>query len=139
LKFEEQKTHRKSETRKTHKGRASHEFLSSFINLAEGSKFLILLADESIVELEAESVDNVLDTWGPPIDWDDYALIPDEVSFKSSTTAFYRLDDEKLAQLTAHGYTDLRVTTNHGDRDISKRKPAKEIQAVLGCITGSQE
>jgi hypothetical protein len=132
LKFEEQKT------REKRKGRPGSDFLSSFIRIDKDSRLLVLLADESIVELEAERVDNDLDTWGPPVDWDDYSMT-NKVDYRSSTMAYYRLDDETLAQLVALGYTDLRVPTNHGDRDISKSKPAKEIQAVLGCIRGEQE
>ena len=132
LKFEEQKT------REKRKGRPGNDFLSSFIRIDKDSRFLVLLGDESIVELEAEWVENDLDTWGPPVDWDDYSMT-NKVDYRSSTTAYYRLDDDTLAQLVASGYTDLRVPTNQGDRDISKKKPADEIQAVLGCTQGNQE
>ena len=82
LKFEEQKT------RDKRKGRPGNDFLSGFIRIDKNSRFLVLLGDESIVELEAEWVENDLDTRGPPVDWDDYSMTS-TVDYRSSTTAYY--------------------------------------------------
>lgn len=119
-------------TRPKRDGRPSEAALAQLLSIEEGSTFLILLADETIVELKAESVTV------------EYAVRP--VAMMEETTPFsqyditktvianYPLDEESYSKLIAHGYTDLRITTTEGDMDFSKSKQALEIQKVLNCI-----
>jgi len=80
----------------------------------EGGKLLILMADDSIVELAAyEPVK--LSSW--------------------SAVVKYELDENTLAALTAQGTTDVRVSTKHDEHDFSfGRKPTTRMQFVLGCL-----
>lgn len=81
--------------------------------IPEGGKLLILMADDSIVELAAyESVK--LTGW--------------------SVVVKYELDENTLAALTAQGTTDIRVSTVHDEHDFSfGKKPTTRMQFVLGC------
>lgn len=119
-------------TRPKTDGRPSQATLARILGIDEGSKFLILLADESIVALQAESVTVDYSVW--PVAQMEETTQFSKYDIKKTVTANYRLDDESYEMLIAHGYTDLRITTTEGDRDYSKSKPAKEIQEVLGCI-----
>jgi len=79
----------------------------------EGGKLLILMADDSIVELSAyEEVK--LSGW--------LAVVK------------YELDENTLAALTAQGTTDIRVSTKYDEHDFSfGKKPTTRMQFVLGC------
>jgi len=59
----------------------------------------------------------------------------DKFELRTSIITRYEVNDEQLKNLTSQGWTDLRITTTDGDMDFSKRKPAKEIQTVLGCVS----
>jgi hypothetical protein len=82
--------------------------------IPEGGKLLVLMADDSIVELAAyESVK--LTSW--------------------SVVVKYELDAETLEALTAQGTTDIRVSTIHDEHDFSfGKKPTTRMQFVLGCL-----
>ena len=83
--------------------------------IPEGAKLLILMADESIVELAAYE-----ETW-----------VED-----SSAVVLYELNDETLQSLTTQGTTDIRVSTSAGDHDFNfGKKPTDRMQYVLGCVT----
>jgi hypothetical protein len=79
----------------------------------EGGKLLILMADDTIVELAAyESVK--ISGWS------------DVVKFE--------LDEDTLAALTAQGTTDIRLSTRYDEHDFSfGKKPTTRMQFVLGC------
>jgi hypothetical protein len=119
-------------TRPKRDGRPSQAVLARLLSIDEGSKFLILLADESIVELQAESV--AVEYSVRPVEMMEDTTQFSNYDIKKTVTANYPLDDESYAKLIAHAYTDLRITTTDGDRDYSKKKPATEIQDVLNCI-----
>lgn len=81
--------------------------------VAEGAKLLILMADDSVVELTA------------------YQRV---VGASRSTIIKFELDDDAFAALTAQGTTDIRLSTNSGDHDFSfGKKPMTKMQFVLGC------
>ena len=119
-------------TRPKRAGRPNEAALSRILSIEEGSKFLILLEDETIVELQAESV--AVDYSVRPVKQMEDTTPFNKYDITKTVTANYPLDEESYSQLIAQGYTDLRITTTHGDRDYSKSKPAKEIQEVLNCI-----
>ena len=80
----------------------------------EGGKLLILMADDTIVELAAyESV---------------------KISGWHNVVKF-ELDDDTLAALTAQGTTDIRLSTRYDEHDFSfGKKPTTRMQFVLGCL-----
>jgi hypothetical protein len=80
----------------------------------QGGKLLILMADDSIVELAA--YDSVkLTSW--------------------SVVVKYELDENTLAALTDQGTTDIRVSTRYDEHDFSfGKKPTTRMQFVLGCL-----
>ena len=79
----------------------------------EGGKLLILMADDTIVELAAyESVK------------------PDR-----NAIVKFELDSATLQALTAQGTTDIRLSTIEDEHDFSfGNKPTGRMQYVLGCI-----
>lgn len=82
--------------------------------IPEGAKLLVLMADGSIVELSAYE-----ETWVRSRD----------------TVILYELNDELLTALTAHGATDIRVSTNQSDYDFSfGKKPTDRMRFVLECV-----
>lgn len=87
-------------------------------SIAAGAPLLLLMADDSVVELAA---DNTL------------------ADKKNANLIFarYELDDETHAALVAQGITDIRVTTNIGEIDFylgKTKKPSGKVQESLGCI-----
>jgi hypothetical protein len=82
--------------------------------IPEGGKLLILMADDTIVELAAH----------------------ESVKLTSSNVIVkYELDAEALKALMAQGTTDIRVSTRYDEHDFSfGKKPMTRMQFVLACI-----
>ena len=80
----------------------------------DGGKLLILMADDTIVELAAfESV----------------------ILGSRNTIVRFELDSESLQALTAQGATDIRLSTIEDEHDFSfGNKPTGRMQYVLSCI-----
>lgn len=84
------------------------------MSVLEGASLLVLMADDSVVELAAYE-----EVWIE----------------NSSVVIHYELNAETMAALTAQGTSDIRVTTNHGDHDFNfGNKPTDRMQFVLGCV-----
>ncbi len=80
----------------------------------EGGKLLILMADDTIVELAA------------------YELV--KLTSRNVIVRF-ELDSETLQALIAQGTTDIRLSTIEDEHDFSfGNKPTGRMQYVLGCI-----
>ncbi|MDH4054754.1 MAG: hypothetical protein OEW73_07635 [Gammaproteobacteria bacterium] len=80
----------------------------------EGGKLLILMADDTIVELAA------------------YEEV--KLSGRNAIVRF-ELDAASLQALTAQGTTDIRLSTIEDEHDFSfGNKPTGRMQYVLGCI-----
>jgi hypothetical protein len=103
------------------------KYLGLKINLVEvpggasitaGAPLWVLMVDESIVELAADTT----------------------LSDKDSANivfARYELTEETHAALLAQGVTDIRVTTSIGEIDFylgKTKKPSGKVQESLGCI-----
>ncbi len=81
--------------------------------IAEGAKLLVLMADDSIVELAA------------------YNHV---AAAGRNAVVRFELDAAAFSALTEQGATDIRISTSNGDHDFSfGRKPTTKMQFVLGC------
>lgn len=90
-------------------------YKGSPVIIPKGARLLVLMADESIVELAAYEEIWVKD---------------------SSEVILYELADETLQALTTQGTTDIRVSTSDRDHDFNfGKKPTDRMQYVLGCVT----
>lgn len=109
--------------------RPTKQDLDNFLVVEEGANLLLLLPDDSILELHATTA----------IRGDaDFTLSEDTVHYSITSTEIviqYELDAAAVAALTAQGVNDMRATTTSGEIDFtSGRKPAKAIQEALGCL-----
>jgi hypothetical protein len=83
--------------------------------IPKGAKLLLLMADDSVVELSAYE-----ETW-----------VKDR-----NVVILYELNDETLGALTVRGTSDIRVSTNQSDFDFNfGNKPTERMRHVLGCTT----
>lgn len=90
------------------------QYVKSPLIVPEGATLLILMADDSILELSAYQ-----ETW-----------VKDR-----NVVILYELNDEMLGALTAQGTTDIRLSTNQSDYDFNfGNKPTDRMQFVLGCV-----
>ena len=109
--------------------RPTKQDLDNFLTVAAGANLLLLLPDDSILELHATTA---------MLGDADFTLSEDTVHYSitsTNITVHYELDTAAVAALTAQGVNDMRASTTSGDIDFtSGRKPSKAIQEALGCL-----
>ena len=102
-------------------------------SIPAGASLLVLMADESIIELKADAAvqgNSKVTYSGPPDNPDTSTPYVD-----TQLIVRYELDADTLAALKAQPATDIRVATGEGDVDFSfGKKPTDRIQEALGCI-----
>lgn len=114
--------------------RPTKEDLDNAVVIPAESKIMLLLTDESVVELQTDeevigdTEIHAPGTWHNDTRSGDYLL-------KTYTVVKYPLSTETLAALTANGVNTLRQTTSEGDQDytISENR-ADTIQEALACV-----
>ena len=112
--------------------RPSKEDLDSAVIIPAGATLLVLLADESVVELHAENEVIGDSEFFVPRSWKNGA---DDYQVQTYTVVKYPLNDFALSALLAQGANDLRMEASDGDHDYSfGDKPVDKIQKVLGCF-----
>jgi len=97
-----------------------------------GAKLLILLADDTILELAASTEARGKSSFKAPGD-----RMGDPGSYIVSTEAiaWYELTADTRDALLAQGATDIRLSASDRDHDITfGKKPTDRLQYVLGCI-----
>ncbi len=107
--------------------------LSGRASIPAGAKLLILLADESIIELTAYA--DVAGTSRHLAPREGLNSGRSDHAIYTTLFAKFLLDDEKSAALSAQGVTDIRVSTSMGDRDFNfGKKPSDRIQEIVACL-----
>jgi len=109
--------------------------------VAEGATLLILLADDTVVELAADKeVTGVSRSSSANSQLTESSEL--EIRYKIRTTAIikYRLDASSYAALTGQAATHLRLSSNSGDHDFKvHKKLTDEIQNALLCLKQETE
>ncbi len=109
--------------------------------VAEGATLLILLADDTVVELAADKeVTGVSRSSSANSQLTETSEL--EIRYKIKTTAVikYRLDASSYAALTGQAATHLRLSSNSGDHDFKvHKKLTDEIQNALLCLKQETE
>lgn len=107
----------------------------------EGATLLILLADDTVVELAADKeVTAVSRSSSGNSQLTESSEL--EIRYKIKTTAVikYRLDASSYAALTSQAATHLRLSSNSGDHDFKvHKKLTGEIQNALLCLKQETE
>ena len=112
--------------------RPSKEDLDSAMIVPAGAKLLVLLADESVVELHTENEVIGDSEFFMPRSWDNDG---DKYKVQTYTVVKYPLNDFALSALLAQGVTDIRMETSGGENDYKfGDEPVDKIQKVLGCV-----
>ena len=112
--------------------RPSKEDLDSVMIVPAGAKLLVLMADESVVELHTESEVIGDSEFFMPHSWDNES---DEYQVTTYTVVKYPLNEFALSALLAQGATDIRLEASEGERDYKfGDEPVDKIQTVLGCV-----
>ncbi len=104
--------------------------------VAEGARLLILLTDDTVVELAADKeVTGVSRSSSANSQLTESSEL--EIRYKIKTTAVirYRLDASSYSALTSQAATHLRMSSNSGDHDFKvHKKLTDEIQKALLCL-----
>jgi hypothetical protein len=109
------------------------EDLDSAVVIPAGSRIMLLLTDDSVVELQtAENFVGDSELLAPAAGENDMS---NDYMIKTFTVVKYPLSAEALTALTSNGVKTLRQTTSDGDRDyeISEGR-ADTLQKALACI-----
>ena len=116
--------------------RPSKDYLDNLIVAPEGSRLLMMLADESVLELTTSQ-----DYSGEARFWHPQTVNNKAKQYRVSAMIElkYELDAAALTSLRAQGVTDVRVSTASGDYDFSSgKKPSARIQEMLACIDDAE-
>lgn len=96
------------------------------------AKLLILLADDTILELAASAEARGKSDFRVP---DSRKSNPDTHVVRTTAIAWYELTADARDALLAQGATDIRLSASDRDHDFTfGKKPTDRIQFVLGCI-----
>jgi hypothetical protein len=100
--------------------------------IPKDAKLLILLADDTILELAASAEARGKSDFRVP---DSRKSNPDTYVVRTTAIAWYELTADTRDALLAHGATDIRLSASDRDHDFTfGDKPTDRIQFVLGCI-----
>jgi hypothetical protein len=108
-------------------------YLYNAVVADEGSKLKLLLADETIIELETDrTVHGIASSMGIASN-----NMSREIFFNIRTNIAlrYELDDDAYAALTSYPVKNIRLSTNGRDHDLLLRKePYGGINRAITCI-----
>ena len=113
--------------------RPTKDDLDSAVVVPAGSKLMLLLTDDSIVELQ--TADEVIgdSELHAPGTWEND--MTDDYTISTYTVIKYPLSAEALTALTANGVKTLRQTTSDGDRDFEISESRSDtLQEALACV-----
>lgn len=100
--------------------------------IPQGAKLLVLLADDTILELAASAEARGKSSYTVPGDQLGRA---DSYIVSTTAIAWYELTAELRDALLMQGATDIRLSASNKDHDFTfGKKPTDRIQYVLGCI-----
>ena len=100
--------------------------------IPQGAKLLILMADDTILELAASAKARGKSDFRVP---DIRTGHPETYVVDTTTVVWYELTADTRDALLAQGATDIRLSASDRDHDFTfGKKPTDRIQYVLGCI-----
>jgi hypothetical protein len=112
--------------------RPSKEDLDTAVTVPAAAKMLVLMADESVVELHTESEVVGDSEFFMPHSWENDS---DKYQVKTYTVVKFPLNDFALTALLAQGVTDIRMETSDGEKDYKfGDEPVDKFQKVLACV-----
>ena len=113
--------------------RPAKQDLDTAMVIPAGSKLMLLMTDDSVVEVQTdEEVIGDSEIYAPGTFHND---MTNDFMVKTYTVVKYPLNADALAELTANGVMTLRQTTSEGDRDytISENR-ADTLQEAFACV-----
>lgn len=100
--------------------------------IPQGAKLLILMADDTILELAASAKARGKSDFRVP---DSRTGHPETYVVETTTVVWYELTADTRDTLLAQGVTDIRLSASDRDHDFAFGKNQTDrIQYVLGCI-----
>ncbi|NIL94643.1 MAG: hypothetical protein GTO71_09420 [Woeseiaceae bacterium] len=113
--------------------RPTKEDLDTAVVIPAESKLLLLLTDESVVELRTDQEFVADSEIHAPGTWEND--MTKDFMMKTYTVVKYPLSPDAVAALAANGVKTLRQTTSEGDRDYEiSEKRADTLQEALACV-----
>jgi hypothetical protein len=114
--------------------------LRDYMFIAEGAKLLILLEDETVVELHSHK--GVRASSRPAVKYErKYVSGPFKIRYKINSNAAirYPLDADTSAALAGQSATHVRLSTDNNDFDIRvHERPFGNIKRAVGCLQPGQ-
>jgi hypothetical protein len=113
--------------------RPTKQDLDTAMVIPAGSKLMLLMTDDSVVEVQTdEEVIGDSEIYAPGTFHND---MTNDFMVKTYTVVKYPLNADALAELTANGVMTLRQTTSEGDRDYTiSEKRADTLQEAFACV-----
>ena len=113
--------------------RPTKQDLDTAMVIPAGSKLMLLMTDDSVVEVQTdEEVIGDSEIHAPGTFHND---MTSDFMVKTYTVVKYPLNADALAELTANGVMTLRQTTSEGDRDYTiSEKRADTLQEAFACV-----
>jgi len=100
--------------------------------IPQSAKLLVLLADDTILELVASAKARGKSSYTVPGEQMGH---PDFYVVKTTAVVWYELTADMRGELIAQGATDIRLSASNKDHDFTfGKKPTDRIQYVVGCI-----
>jgi len=113
--------------------RPAKEDLDTAVVIPAGSKLMLLLTDDSVVEVHTDEEIIGDSEIHAPGTWEND--MTSDFMVKTFTVVKYPLSADALAALTANGLKTLRQTTSEGDRDYTiSEKRADTLQEAFACV-----
>jgi hypothetical protein len=116
----------------------SDGYLYNALVADEGSKLLLLLADETIVELHTDrSIRGFADSAGiASSEWSSSSgTYWDTYDIRGIITLRYPLDDDAYTALSSYPVKNIRLSTNGGDHDFKLRNESYGgVSRALACL-----
>jgi hypothetical protein len=113
--------------------RPTKQDLDMAMVIPAGSKLMLLMTDDSVVEVQTdEEVIGDSEIYAPGTFHND---MTNDFMVKTYTVVKYPLNADALAALTANGVKTLRQNTSEGDRDYTiSEKRADTLQEAFACV-----
>jgi hypothetical protein len=113
--------------------RPTKQDLDTAVVIPAGSKLMLLMTDDSVVEVQTEEEVVGDSELHAPGTWEND--MTNDYMIKTFTVVKYPLSTDNLAALTANGVKTLRQNTSEGDRDYTmSEKRADTLQEAFACV-----
>lgn len=114
----------------------SDNFLYNAVVANEGSKLLLLLADETVIELHTDRpIRGIANSAGVASSNYSNGGYRDTYDIRVTTTLRYELDEDAYAALTSYPVKNIRLSTNGRDHDFLLRKePFGGVNRAIACL-----